>query len=88
MIVGVWMSFIELTQFYITNWLKAPFVGIHNYTVALDFSNPLGSSSPVLRSHPACFTILTVGFSWLFGMAASIVLQKSSADAGRFGRSS
>ncbi len=82
MVVGVWMSFIELTQFYITNWLQAPFVGLNNYTIALDFSNPLGAQLAQSFGITMVFTILTVGFSWLFGMAASIVLQKKFRGRG------
>ena len=42
MLVGVWMSFVKLTQFFIANWRLAPYAGLDNYRVALDFSGPLG----------------------------------------------
>ncbi len=76
MIVGVWMSFIQLTQFYITNWLSAPIAGIGNYRIALDFSRPLAAQLAQSFGVTLGFTILTVGLSFVFGMAASIVLQK------------
>lgn len=82
MIVGVWMSFIQLTQFYITNWLEAPFVGFNNFRIALDFANPLGQQLAQSFGITLVFTILTVGFSWVFGMAASIVLQRSFRGRG------
>ncbi|GAA4177539.1 sugar ABC transporter permease [Phytohabitans flavus] len=79
MIVGIWMSFIELTQFFITNWGEAPFSGLGNYEIALDFSGPLGWQ--LLRSFglTLAFTLLTVGISFGFGMSAALALQ-------RFGR--
>jgi len=79
MIVGIWMSFIELTQFFITNWGEAPFSGLGNYEVALDFSGPLGEQ--MLRSFglTLAFTVLTVGISFGFGLSAALALQ-------RFGR--
>ncbi|QEO15411.1 sugar ABC transporter permease [Agromyces intestinalis] len=82
MVVGVWMSFIQLTQFYITNWLSAPFVGFGNFQIALDFQNPLGAQLARSFGVTLAFTILTVGSSWLFGMAASIVLQRSFRGRG------
>ncbi|QAY73416.1 sugar ABC transporter permease [Agromyces protaetiae] len=82
MVVGVWMSFIQLTQFYITNWLSAPFVGFDNFKIALDFTNPLGAQLAQSFGLTLVFTILTVGFSWLFGMAASIVLQRKFRGRG------
>ncbi|HET7304950.1 MAG TPA: sugar ABC transporter permease [Segeticoccus sp.] len=82
MLVGVWMSFVELTQFFIANWSAAPYAGLGNYRVALDFSGPLGSD--LLRSFgvTAAYTVLVVGFSWLFGMSAAVVLQRSFRGRG------
>ena len=42
MLVGIWMSFVELTQFYIRNWTAAPLAGFDNYKIALDFNSPIG----------------------------------------------
>ncbi|HET8600841.1 MAG TPA: sugar ABC transporter permease [Segeticoccus sp.] len=82
MFVGVWMSFVKLTQFFIANWSAAPYAGLGNYQVALDFSGPLGSD--LLRSFgvTAAYTVLVVGFSWLFGMSAAVVLQRSFRGRG------
>ncbi|MET7397766.1 sugar ABC transporter permease [Dactylosporangium sp. NPDC005572] len=79
MVVGIWMSFVELTQFFIANWGEAPFAGLGNYRVALDFSGALGEQ--LLRSFGLTlgFTLLVVGISFAFGMSAALALQ-------RFGR--
>ena len=75
MIVGIFMSFIQLTQLFITNWSAAPFAGLGNYGVALDFSGAIGRR--LLHSFGVTlgFTVLVVGLSYVFGMAAALVLQ-------------
>jgi len=74
MLVGVWMSFIKLTQFYITNWLQAPWMGLRNFQVALDFSKPLGAQLVRSFGITLAFAVLTVGFAFIIGTSASIVL--------------
>lgn len=76
MLVGVWMAFIKLTQFYITNWLQAPWMGLRNFQVALDFSKPLGAQLVRSFGITLAFAVLTVGFAFIIGTTASIVLQK------------
>ena len=44
MLVGIWMSFINLTQFFIANWSEAPFAGLDNYKIAVNFSHPIGQA--------------------------------------------
>ena len=76
MLTGIWMSFTQLTRFFISNWSAAPFVGLHNYQVALDFNSAVGQG--LLRSFlvTCAYTVLVVAFSWVMGMAAAIVLQR------------
>ena len=82
MIVGVWMSFVGLTRFFIANWLKAPWVGLGNYRVVLNFNKALGQELAQSFGVTLAFAILTVGISFLLGTAASIVLQKSFRGRG------
>src|SRR3954468_4649777 len=72
MLTGIWISFLQLTKFYIANWSAAPFVGFKNYAVALDFNSSVGAA--LLRSFAiTCgFTLLVVGISWSLGMAAAV----------------
>ncbi len=42
MLVGIWMSFLKLTQFYIANWRPHRAPGSSNYEVALDFNSAVG----------------------------------------------
>jgi multiple sugar transport system permease protein len=75
MLTGIWISFLQLTKFFIANWSEAPFVGLKNYQVALDFNGSVGAG--LLQSFIVTvgFTILVVGLSWVLGMAAAVALQ-------------
>ena len=42
MLVGIGISFLKLTQFYIANWSQAPNAGLANYRYALDFNGAAG----------------------------------------------
>ncbi len=77
MVVGIVMSFKELTQFFIRNWGSAPWTGLGNYRVAVDFHAAIGQA--LLHSFwvTCAFTVLSVGLSWVFGTAAAIVMQDS-----------
>ncbi len=44
MVIGIVMSFKELTQFYIRNWGAAPWKGLGNYRVTVDFDAPVGEA--------------------------------------------
>lgn len=75
MLVGIVMSFFKLTQLYLRNWQNAPFGGLDNYKVSLQLDNAVGAS--LIRSFllSVAFAVLSVGFAWLLGFCAAIVLQ-------------
>ncbi len=75
MVVGIVMSFKQLTQFFIRDWGSAPWTGLGNYRVAVDFHAAIGQA--LLHSFwvTCVFTVLSVGLSWLFGTAAAIAMQ-------------
>ena len=75
MVTGLWMSFRELTLFFIRDWSKAPSAGLDNYRVAVDLDGAIGKD--LLRSFvvTVLVTILAVGLSWLLGMAAAVLMQ-------------
>ncbi|MFL6053576.1 MAG: carbohydrate ABC transporter permease [Actinoallomurus sp.] len=75
MVVGVVMSLKELTQFFIREWWKAPWIGWGNYRVAVKVNEPIGHA--LLNSFlvTCAFTVLAVGLSWLLGTAAAILMQ-------------
>ncbi|GLW10663.1 ABC transporter permease [Microtetraspora sp. NBRC 13810] len=82
MLIGIWMSFLRLTQFFIANWSAAPSAGLANYRVALDVNTAVGGS--LLRSFllTVVFTALAVGLSWLLGAAAAVLMQGSFRGRG------
>jgi len=75
MCVGVFMSFKQLTQFFIRNWTAAPYAGLRNYHFALDFNGAIGKQ--LLHSFwiTCAFTVLVVGLAWLIGTVAAVMLQ-------------
>jgi multiple sugar transport system permease protein len=76
MVTGAWMSLKGLTQFYIANWSAAPFKGLGNYRVVLNFDGPVGSDLLHSLGVTALYAVLSVGFSWLLGLTAAVLLQR------------
>ena len=82
MLVGIWMSFIQLTQFFIANWSQAPAAGLDNYKIAVDFSSSIGQALLHSFTVSILYTLIVVGLAWLFGMSAAAVLQHSFRGRG------
>lgn len=82
MLVGVGISFLKLTQFYLRNWKAAPFAGGNNYKLALDVNQPAGMALLHSFAVTLAFTALVLGFSWLLGMAAAVLTQRTFAGRG------
>lgn len=82
MVIGIAMSFKELTQFYIRDWGAAPWSGLDNYKVSVDFDAPVGEA--LLHSFfiTIAFTLLSVGLCWLIGTAAAIYMQDTFRGRG------
>ncbi|NMO36795.1 sugar ABC transporter permease, partial [Streptomyces sp. GMY01] len=72
----------ELTQFYIRDWGTAPWSGIDNYKLSVDFNGPVGES--LLHSFfvTVGFTLLSVGLCWAIGTTAAIYLQDTFRGRG------
>ncbi len=75
MAVGVVMAFKGLAQQYLRDWTTAPWAGLGNFRIAVDFDAPVGAA--LLHSFwvTCCFTVLAVGLSWLLGTAAAVLMQ-------------
>jgi multiple sugar transport system permease protein len=76
MVVGVWMSLRGLTQFFIRNWSEAPFKGLANYRVAVDWNGPIGGELAHSLGVTAAYTVLAVGLSWFLGTVGGVLLQR------------
>jgi multiple sugar transport system permease protein len=75
MLVGIWISFKHLTQFFIGDWGAAPYAGLSNYRFALDFDNAVGKELLHSFGVTVAFTVLVVALSWLIGSGAAVLLQ-------------
>lgn len=84
MLVGVAMSFFEVTQFNLRNWVDAPFVGLHNFRVGLDFGGPVGGELYNSLLVTIAFTVLVVGLSWGLGLTAAMLVNAEFRARGWF----
>ncbi|MEW2074552.1 carbohydrate ABC transporter permease [Streptomyces sp. NPDC012403] len=82
MVIGIVMSFKELTQFYIRDWGTAPWAGFDNYSVSVDFDAPVGKALLDSFLVTIAFTLLSVGLCWLIGTAAAICMQDTFRGRG------
>ena len=75
MLVGIWISFKQLTVFFIRNWSSAPDAGLSNYRLALRFNSAVGQQ--LLHSFYVTlgYTVLVVAISWLLGTGAAVLMQ-------------
>ncbi|MFF9909419.1 carbohydrate ABC transporter permease [Streptomyces sp. NPDC013457] len=82
MVIGIAMSFKELTQFTVRNWADAPWAGFENYALSVDLDAPVGQA--LLKSFvtTCLFTVTSVGLCWLLGTAAAVLLQESFRGRG------
>jgi multiple sugar transport system permease protein len=76
MVVGVWMSLLELTQFHIRDWSTAPFLGLGNYRATLNLNSVAGQQ--LLHSFwvTITYTVASVALSWALGLAAAVFMQR------------
>ncbi|AUI59255.1 carbohydrate ABC transporter permease [Amycolatopsis sp. BJA-103] len=82
MIAGLVMSFFKLTQFYIRDFSSAPAAGLDNYKFVLDFNSAAGKSLLDSFWISVLYTVLSVGFCWLFGTSAAVLMQKNFRGRG------
>lgn len=79
---GIFTSLFGLDQFYIRQWFTAPFVGLQNYKMSLDFSNSVGEALLHSFAVTILYTIVVVGFSWFLGFSAALILQNAFKGRG------
>ncbi len=82
MLVGIGMSLLKLTQYYIRNWSAAPVAGLDNYKFVLDINGAAGKSLLHSFGITVEFTILSVGLCWLFGTSAAVLMQRNFRGRG------
>ncbi|EME62588.1 carbohydrate ABC transporter permease [Amycolatopsis decaplanina] len=82
MIAGLVMSFFKLTQFSIRDFSSAPAAGLDNYKFVLDFNSAAGKSLLGSFWISVLYTVASVGFCWLFGTSAAVLMQKNFRGRG------
>jgi multiple sugar transport system permease protein len=82
MLVGIAMSFKELTRFFISDWGRAPWAGLDNYRFVVDINRPVGAALLQSFGITCAFTVLAVGLCWLFGATAAILMQDTFRGRG------
>lgn len=75
-VVGIGMSAFRVTQYQISHWWEAPFAGLANVRVALDFGSPTGRSLAQSFLVTLGFTAVVLAVSWMLGLAAALALQR------------
>jgi multiple sugar transport system permease protein len=76
MLAGVGISFLGLTEFYLSNWRAAPFAGTGNYAIALNLSGATGQALLHSFTVTILYTLLVLALSWTFGMTAAVLTQR------------
>ncbi|MET9464636.1 sugar ABC transporter permease [Streptomyces sp. NPDC006544] len=82
MVMGITMSFRQLTQFFIRNWSSAPWTGFDNYELAVDIDKPVGEALLHSFFTTIGFTLLSVGLCWFLGTAAAVFMQETFRGRG------
>ena len=82
MIIGIVVSFRQLTQFSIRDWATAPSAGFDNYAVSVDFDAPVGEALMQSFLTTCLFTLLSVGLCWFLGTAAAVFMQETFRGRG------
>ncbi|MFH8630573.1 carbohydrate ABC transporter permease [Streptomyces lydicus] len=82
MVIGVTMSFKELTHLFLGNWGAVPWKALGNYRISVDVNAPVGAA--LLHSFwvTCVFSVLAVGLCWLLGTAAAVFLQEDFRGRG------
>ncbi|MFF3427781.1 carbohydrate ABC transporter permease [Streptomyces sp. NPDC002602] len=82
MVMGILMSFRELTQFHIRDWSRAPWTGFDNYDLAVDVNRPVGEALLGSFLTTCLFTLLSVALCWFLGTATAVFMQENFRGRG------
>jgi multiple sugar transport system permease protein len=81
LLAGIGFSFKDLTQFTIRDWSVAPWAGLRNYRLALDFSGPIGSGLVHSFLITLAYSLVVVSASLCLGIGGAVLV--SSEFRGR-----
>jgi multiple sugar transport system permease protein len=58
----------------VRNWSAAPFTGLRNYRIALDFGGPIGSGLLHSFAITAAYTLIVIGLAYVMGLAGALLV--------------
>jgi multiple sugar transport system permease protein len=82
MLAGVGISFLRLTEFYLSNWQAAPFAGGGNYAIAVNIRGATGQALLHSFTITVLYTAIVLALSWSFGLAAAVFTQRAFRGRG------
>jgi multiple sugar transport system permease protein len=83
MIQGIWMSLLKLNQFTLNEYLKAPFIGIKNYTDLLfNGNNPVRQGLGYALRNTAIYTVVVTAAVMVIGLFVAILLNREFPGRG------
>ncbi|MBL0385711.1 sugar ABC transporter permease [Tumebacillus sp. ITR2] len=83
MVQGVWMSFLKLNQFTLAQYLKAPWVGLQNYTdVLFNPDNPVRAGLGVAVRNTILYSIAVTIGTLVVGMCGALLMNRKFAGRG------
>jgi multiple sugar transport system permease protein len=77
LLTAVYISFLNLDQYSLRQWIAAPWMGISNYITALSAGNVVGSSALVSLGVSLAFSLLTTLFITPIGILGALTVNTS-----------
>ncbi|MCZ8521371.1 MULTISPECIES: carbohydrate ABC transporter permease [Paenibacillus] len=78
MLQGIWMSLLKLNQFTLNQYLKAPFVGLHNYTELLfNTNNPVRQGLQYALRNTAIYTVVVTIAVMACGLGTAMLMNRT-----------
>lgn len=78
MIIGGWMSLLDLNQFTLSRFLRAPFVGLHNYIdILTNPQNPMKAGLSLAARNTLLYAILVNAGTLGFGLITALLLNRN-----------
>jgi multiple sugar transport system permease protein len=84
MLLGVWISFRQLTQLTIRRWTSAPFAGLDNYWAGLDPSGTIGHELLASLVRTSIYTAIVLAVVWVLAIFAAVLCNSSFRGRGFF----
>lgn len=80
---GIWMSLLKLNQFTLAEYLKAPFIGMKNYTDLLfNENNPVRQGLGFAIRNTAIYTVVVTSAVMVIGLFVAILLNRDFPGRG------